>query len=73
MNVNKNKNKTKIIDFKIDEYCVDLPTRNCVEAYERLAFFGGDVEGTDIYSVGVATVIVRIAESTAVTNVELMS
>ena len=60
------------MDFKIDEYCVYLPIRNYVDAHERLAFFAGDVEGADIYSVGVATIIVGILESTMVTDVKLM-
>ena len=59
----------KKIDFKIDEYCVYLPTRNCVVAYERLAFFGRDVKRADICCVGVAVVIVGIVKSTAVTDV----
>lgn len=47
--------KFKIIDFKIDEYCVYLPTRKCVDTYNRLTFFGRNVEGADICCIGGAT------------------
>ena len=61
------------IDFKIDECCVYLPTRNCLDAYKCLAFFGQDVEGVDICCVGDAAVIFGIVESTVVTDVDVLS
>jgi hypothetical protein len=60
--------KTKIIDFKMNEYCIYLPTRKYVDTYEHLTFFGRDVEGKDICCVGVAAVIVGIVESVEVTD-----
>ena len=50
-----------------------LPTRNCVDTYEHLAFFGLDVEGVEICcndvgaDKGVMLIFVEI------TDVELMS
>ena len=38
-NINGIDKKSNTIDFKIDEYCVYLPTRECVNTYVRLVFF----------------------------------
>lgn len=46
--MNTETRKNQIIDSKEGEYCVYIPTYECVKTYDRLTFFGQNIKGSEV-------------------------